>query len=82
MINVFSTRPTVVLNCEEIKRYSQIISKVRFFMSKYNWDGIKYLSKIRLRKIIQQLLLLFYTLKKWKYVPLMFQKLSLIVKNK
>ena len=36
----------------------------------------------RLRKIIRQLLLMLYALKKWKYVLLIFQKLTQIVKNK
>ena len=33
----------------------------------------------RLRKIVQQVLLMFYTLKKWKYVSLICQQLTLIV---
>ena len=32
-------------------------------------------------KIIQQVFLMFYTLKKWKCVQLAFQKLTLTVKN-
>ena len=35
-----------------------------------------------LRKTIQQLLLMFFILKKWKYFQLIFQKLILIMKNK
>ena len=31
----------------------------------------------RLRKIIQQLLLMFYTVKKWEYVQRIFQKFNL-----
>ena len=33
---------TVVLNHEEIKRDPQRISKIKTFINKYNWDGIKY----------------------------------------
>ena len=37
---------TVALNQKEIKRDPQIISKIKPFINKYNWSGIKYLSKI------------------------------------
>ena len=36
----------------------------------------------RLQKIIQQLLLMFCILKKWKYVQLIFQNITQTVKNK
>ena len=48
-------------------------------MNKYNWDRIKYESKIddwkTFEKIIQELLLMFYKLKKFKYAQHTFQKL-------
>ena len=37
---------TVALNHEEIKRDPRRISKIRPFINKCNWDGIKYPSKI------------------------------------
>ena len=40
------------------------------------------MTRKRLRKVIQQLLLMFYALKKWKCIQVIFQKLSQIVKNK
>ena len=71
----FQYETAVALNHEEMKGDPQRISKTKPFRNKYNWDGIKYPSNKwkRFRKIIQQLLLMFYTLKKWKYVPLIFQ---------
>ena len=37
---------TVALNPEEIKSDPQRISKIKPFINKYKWNGIKYLSKI------------------------------------
>ena len=37
---------TVALNYEEIKRDPQRIPKIKPFINKYNWNGIKYPSKI------------------------------------
>ena len=75
-----------MLNHEDIKRDPQRVLKTKSLMNKYNWDRIKYPSKIdnwkMFEKIMQQLVLMFYTLKKWKLVLLIFKKLTLIMKNK
>ena len=42
----FQYAVTVALNHEEIKRDPRRISKIKPFINKYNWDGIKYPSKI------------------------------------
>ena len=59
-----------MLNHEDIKRDPQRVLKSKSLMNKYNWDRIKYPSKIddwkMFEKIMQQLVLMFYTLKKWK----------------
>ena len=43
---LFQYAPTVALNHEKIKRHLQRISKIKPFINKYNWNGIKYPSKI------------------------------------
>ena len=42
----FHYAATVALNREEIKKDPQRISKIKPFINKYNWNGIKYLTKI------------------------------------
>ena len=37
---MFSIRLTVVLNHEEIKKDTQIMTKVKPFINKYNWEGV------------------------------------------
>ena len=53
---MLSIRCTVTLNHEEIGKNSQRISKIKHFISKYNWRGIithqKTLTVKSLRKII------------------------------
>ena len=36
---------TVVLNCEEIKKDPQRITKIKPFINKYNWNGINFPSE-------------------------------------
>ena len=60
---------TVALNYEEIKWNLKRISNIKPFINKYKWKEINYPSKKEmtvkhLRKIIRQLLLIFYMLKK------------------
>ena len=43
---MFYYAATVTLNREEIKKGPQRISKIKPFINKYNWNGIKYLTKI------------------------------------
>ena len=71
---------TVALNFDEIKKDPQRVSNIKSFISKYNWDRIKCPSKIDDWKTIQQLLLMFCILKKWKYVLIIL--LTQIVENK
>ena len=82
----FQYAATVALNYEEIESHPERSLNIKPFINKYNWKGINYPSKIddwkRLRKIIQQLLLIFCILKKEKHVQLISQKLIQIVKNK
>ena len=55
-------------------------------MNKYNWEGINFPSEKmigkNLRKIMQQLLFMICMLKKEKYILLMFENITQIVKNK
>ena len=41
---MFSIRLTVALNHEEIKKDLQRITQIKPFISKYNWEGINFLS--------------------------------------
>ena len=45
MVNVFNTR-TVPLNHEEGESHPEKVSNIKLFISKYNWKGINYPSKI------------------------------------
>ena len=64
----FQQAATVALNYEKIKLNPERVSNTEPFMNKYSWEKINYPSKIddqkSLRKIIQQLLLIFCVLKK------------------
>ena len=88
MINLFNMKreAKIALNYREIKWNPERVSNIKPFRNKYNWNGIKYPSKINdsktFEKIVQQLLLMFSVIKKWKFAQLIFQKLTQIVKNK
>ena len=74
----FQYAATVALNYEEVESHPERISNIKPFLDKYNWKGTYYLLKIignRVRKIIQQLLLIFCILKKNEYVQLISQNL-------
>ena len=79
MMDFFQYLETVALNYGEIKWNPERISITEPFINKYNWNNIRYPSKIdagkRLRKIIQQLLLMFCILMKWRYVQLIYFKI-------
>ena len=42
----FQYAATVALNCETIGEHPEKFSNIKPFINKYNWDGIKYPSKI------------------------------------
>ena len=64
----FQYAVAAALDYEEIKRNPEKVSNIEPLIKKHNWKGANYLSKIddwkRLRKIIQQLLSIFYILRK------------------
>ena len=68
----FQYAVAVTLNHEEIKKDPQRITKINPFISKYNWEGIIFHQKKmigkNLRKVIEQVLLIFCMLKKKKYI--------------
>ena len=72
----FQYATTVALNYEEIKGDRQRITKIKPFINKFNCQRINYLSEKNdwknLRKIMQQLLLVFCMLKKKKHILFMF----------
>ena len=77
---------TVALNYEEIKKDPRRKTKIKPFTSKYKWEGINYPSEKdgwnKFEKINVTIALnLLYT-KKEKYILLIFQNITQIVKNK
>ena len=78
---LFQYASTVALNREEIKRHLQRISKIKPFINKYNWNGIKYPSKVHDWKTFEKnnpsiALLILFILKKKKYTLLIFQNMT------
>ena len=72
-----SIRCNSCVKYEEIKKRSARITKIRHFMSKYNWKGTNFPLendnwKKTFRKIIKHLLSLICMLNKKKYILLMF----------
>ena len=57
-----------VFNYKEIKQDLQRITMIKSFIKKYNWEGINYPPEKddwkKLRKLMQQLLLMFFILKR------------------
>ena len=82
----FQYAVTVALNYDKIKKDPQKITKIKTFIYKYKWEGKFFPSEEddwkNLRKIMEQLLLMFCILNKKKYILLMFQKLTQVVKSK
>ena len=76
----------VTLNYRVIESHPERNLNIKPIINKYNWNGIKYPSKTDNWKTFGKnnptIVLNFYTLKIWKYVLLIFQKLIRILKNK
>ena len=74
-----------MLNYQEIIKDLQRITKIKPFTNKYNCEGIKFPSEKgdpkKIEEIMQLLLLMFCKLKKKKYVLLLFQNTTQIVKD-
>ena len=68
------------------KKDPQRITKLKPFLNKYNWKKINSPSETddskKIEKITEQLLFMFYMLKKKTYILLMLQNISQIVKIK
>ena len=77
---------TVGLNPEEIQKDPQRITKIKLFINKYNWEGINFSSeKDDWKKIGKNNVTIafndLYAKKRKKYILLMFQNITQIVKN-
>ena len=76
----FQYAVTGALNYGKIKSHLETVSNIKPFINKYNWKGINYPAKMddwkSLKKIIQQLLLIFCILKKRKCTLLIFQNIT------
>ena len=78
----FQYAATIALNHEEIKKDTQRITKIKPFISKYNWKGIHFPSeKDDWKKFENNNVTMFCMLKKKKYVLLMFQIKHNIIPN-
>ena len=81
----FQYAVTVVLNYEEIKKDSQKITEIKPFINKYNWEGINFSSEKHDEKRFEKnnvTIALDVLYAKKKYILLMFQNITDIVKNK
>ena len=82
----FQYTVTVALNCEEIKRDPQRITKIKRFINKYNSEGINIPSeKDDWEKNVKSNVKIPVNVlhaKKKKYILLMFQNITQTVKNK
>ena len=84
--NCFQNTVTVALNHEEIGKYSERITKIKPLINKYDWEGINFPSEIDDWKEFEKnnltVALNVCMLKKEKYILLMFQNITHIVKKK
>ena len=74
----FQYTTTVALNHEELGKHPERITKNKPFIDKYNWEGINYASEKNDWKTFEKnnlFLLMFYMLKKKKYILPMFQNI-------
>ena len=82
----FQYAAAIAQNFDKIKKDTLTVSNMKSFINNYNSERIDQPSKIedwkKFHKIIQQLLLIFCILKEKKCLPLVYQKLIQIVKNK
>ena len=82
----FQYTVTVALNHAEIKKDLQRITTIKPFINQYNWKGINFPSeKDVLKKFennIVAIVLNVCMLKKKKYILLIFQSITQIVRNK
>ena len=82
----FQHAAKIVLNHEKTELHPEGDSNIKQSIDNYNWKRINYPSKIEhwkiFLKMIQQLLSMFYMLKKREYVLLIFKKFIQIEKNK
>ena len=85
MINTFIMLQTIALNHVEIGKNPQRISQIKPFINKYNWKGIiidqKKITEKTSRKIVQQLLLICYMLKKLNIYNTSISKYNLNCEN-
>ena len=82
----FPSSLTVALNNEEIRKDLQRITKIKYFINKYNWESIIVLSEKDDRKKFEKInvtvaLNVLYDKKSW-YILLMFQNITEILKSK
>ena len=77
---------TVALNYAEIKKDPQVITKIKPFINKYNWEGIIFPSERddwkKFEKNVTIALNVLYTKKIYIYILLMFQNITKTVINK
>ena len=77
---------TAALNLEGIGKHAEKITKIKPFINKYKWEGIKFPSekddwkKIEKNNVTIVLNVLYA--KKEKYILIMFQKITQILKSK
>ena len=82
----FQYTVTAASNYKKAKKDPQRKLKIKPSVDKYNWEGINFQSELdywkKMRKIMQEWLLMICMLKKKKYILLMFLNIIQIVNNK
>ena len=77
---------TAALNFEGIGKHAEKITKIKPFINKYKWEGIKFPSEKddwkKIEKSNVTIVLNVLYAKKEKYILLMFQKITQILKSK
>ena len=73
----FQYAVTVTLNCEKIKKSCKEQQKIKPFINKYSWEGINFPSEKDDWKRFEK-----NNIKKKKYILLLFQNITQIMKNK
>ena len=83
--NIFQYAVTVVLNYEEIKKDRQKVTKTKPFTNKYDWEGVNCPSeKDDQKKIEKNNVTIAHDVlyaKNEKYILLIFQNITQILKN-
>ena len=85
IINAINTLAKITFNHEEIGKKLKGISKIKLFVNKYGWNEINYISRTgnwkKFDKSNPTIVLNDLCVKKWLYIPPVFQNTTQIMKD-